>query len=182
MQGIIFNVLADFVIENHGMEVWNDIIEKSAVPSGGSYTSGATYADDEVVALALTIADRLGVSVTDALRAFGEYLFPQLMSRGPVQVQEYNGLSDLLINLDNTVHSEVKRVSPEAYLPFFVFKLASNRGHLVYKSKRKMCAVAEGLLLGAAKFYNEKIEYEHIKCMHKGHDQCEWNITFQGDL
>lgn len=182
MQGIIFNVLSDFVIEKFGMEIWNKILEKSAVPSGGSYTSGATYADEEAVALATSIAAELNISVNDALRAFGEYLFPQLLSRGPIVMQEYTSLQELLTHLDETVHAEVKRVTPEAYLPAFQFSLNGQQGRLVYRSKRKMCPVAEGLSSGAAKHFGQKITIDHFKCMHHGHDQCEWNINFVGDV
>lgn len=180
MQGIIFNVLADFVIEHHGMALWNDILQESAVPSGGSYTSGATYADEEAVALAGVIAQKLGITPEDALRAFGEYLFPQLLSRGPVQMREYGNLAQLLTNLDSTVHAEVKRVSPEAYLPAFNFTLNAAQGKLIYRSKRKMCPVAEGLLQGAANYFKEKIQLRHTRCMHHGHEQCEWDIDFMG--
>ncbi|MCP5326196.1 MAG: heme NO-binding domain-containing protein [Oceanospirillaceae bacterium] len=182
MQGIIFNVLADFVVENFGMATWNNVLEKSAVPSGGRYTSGATYADEEAVALATTIAAELNISVSDALKAFGEYLFPQLLSRGPIVMQEYTSLQDLLTHLDETVHAEVKRVTPDAYLPAFEFFSSGDKGRLVYRSKRKMCAVAEGLLAGSAKHFDQKITIDHFKCMHHGHEQCEWNISFVGDL
>lgn len=180
MQGIIFNVLADFVIENHGMAVWNEILEESAVPSGGSYTSGATYADEEAVALATVIAAKLNIRLEDALRAFGEYLFPQLLIRSPGSIQDYTDLQSLLSHLDSTVHAEVKRITPEAYLPVFDFFPDGPRGRLTYRSKRKMCAIAEGLLQGAAKHYHQHIEIDHIKCMHHGHEQCEWNISFAG--
>lgn len=180
MQGIIYNVLADFIIEQHGMLLWNEILQESAVPSGGSYTSGATYADEEAVVLAGVIAHKLGVSVEDALRAFGEYLFPQLLARGPVEIHEYQTLIDLLDSLDSTVHAEVKRISPQAYLPTFYFTHTAAQGKLVYHSKRKMCPVAEGLLQGAAKHFNQQIELRHIRCMHRGHEQCEWDIIFTG--
>lgn len=67
MQGIIFNALEEFVLDAADMEVWNDVIEQSQVASGGAYTAGVLYDDAEIVALASTLCDKLGVSLADGL-------------------------------------------------------------------------------------------------------------------
>lgn len=179
MQGIIFNALEDFVLEKADMELWNSIIEDSEVASGGAYTFGVNYDDAEIVALATTLCEKLGVSLQDGLVLFGEYLFDYLVERGPIELQSYKNTQVLLTELEDVVHKDVKRIHPEAYTPFFHYEPnTESQGELKYQSKRQLCAVAAGLVKGAAKHYKQSVELEHTQCMHDGHDECIWKLTF----
>ena len=42
---------------------------------------------------------------------------------------------------------------------------------------RKTYLIAEGLIQGAADFYNENISLSHHQCMHDGADFCEMRVT-----
>ena len=179
MQGIIFNALGEFVEEAAGLEAWNDVIEKSKVASGGAYTSGATYPDEEIVALATTICDKLSIELSESLRAFGKFLFKFLVERGPIQLKTYTNAQTLLYELESVVHSEVKRVQPDAYTPFFEYTPSDdNRGLLTYRSERKLCVVAEGLIAGAAEYYGQHVEISHTECVHQGNKECKWHLEF----
>lgn len=179
MQGIIFNALGEFVEEAAGLEAWNDVIEASKVESGGAYTSGATYADEEIIALATATCNALSIELNDGLKAFGKYLFSYLVNRGPVQIKEYPDMQTMLKELDSVIHKEVKRVHPDAYTPFFeYFESDATSGELMYKSDRQLCVVAEGLLEGGAEFYNQTIALEHSQCTHRGGDECRWKVQF----
>ncbi|MFN2628903.1 MAG: V4R domain-containing protein [Gaiellaceae bacterium] len=47
-----------------------------------------------------------------------------------------------------------------------------------YYSPRKLCAFAEGLLLGAGDHYGETVAIEQPKCMHRGDPRCHLEIRF----
>ena len=47
-----------------------------------------------------------------------------------------------------------------------------------YRSPRKLCSFAEGLLLGAADHYGEKLTIEQPLCMKRGDDRCVLEIEF----
>ena len=47
-----------------------------------------------------------------------------------------------------------------------------------YRSPRKMCSFAEGLLLGAADHFGERLTIEQPACMKRGDDQCVLEIAF----
>lgn len=179
MQGIIFNALEEFVLETADMEVWNALLESSELKSGGVYTSGVTYDDTEIVTLASNLCDKLGVPLADGLRLFGQFLFKFLLDRGPIELATYPDTQTLLEYLENVVHKDVKRIHPDAYTPFFeYFPASKTTGQLSYLSKRKLCAVAEGLLSGAAVHYGQAVTLEHTECMHHGAEKCKWNLTF----
>jgi hypothetical protein len=179
MQGIIFNALEEFVLETADMETWNAVLDASDLKSGGAYTSGVSYDDEEIVSLATNLCEKLGVPLTDGLRLFGNFLFNYLVTKGPIELQEYKNTQALLTNLEDVVHRDVKRIHPDAYTPFFeYFPENESQGLLTYVSKRKLCFVAEGLLAGAAENYGQKVEMDHTQCMHNGADDCRWNVKF----
>ncbi len=178
MQGIIFNALEEFVLENADMEVWNSVIDDSGV-ANGAYTSGVTYDDAEIVALASTLCEKLGVPLNDGLNLFGVFLFDFLLNRGPIEVKSYETSQSLLVDLEDVIHRDVKRIHPDAYTPFFEYIPSSEReGVLIYRSKRKLCAVAEGLIQGLAKHFSQGVTLSHSQCMHDDHDECKWNVVF----
>ena len=179
MQGIIFNALEEFVLENADMEVWNSVIEDSKVPSGGAYTSGVSYDDAEIVALATTLCEKLNLPLNDGLKVFGEFLFGFLLNRGPIEVKDYISAQPLLADLESVIHRGVKRIQPDAYTPFFEYKpTTETTGELVYRSKRKLCPVAEGLIQGAAKNFSQTVSCDHHHCTHNGDEDCRWTLTF----
>jgi hypothetical protein len=179
MQGIIFNALEEFVLETANMEVWNSILASSNLKSGGIYTSGVNYEDSEIVSLATSLCEKLGIPLVDGLKLFGKYLFGFLLNRGPIELASYPNTQALLENLETVVHKDVKRIHPDAYTPFFVYTpINENEGELSYSSKRKLCFVAEGLLEGAAEHYGQSVQMTHFECMHDGAKSCKWKVTF----
>lgn len=180
MQGIIFNALEEFVLENADMATWNAVIDKSQVASKGVYTSGVNYDDSEIVSLATQLCSELSIPLEDGLKLFGEFLFSFLMNNGPIELGQYDNAQTLLENLDGVVHRDVKRLHPDAYTPFFSYEpVDKETGKLTYFSRRKLCMVAEGLLKGAAKHYGQSVSLNHSKCMHQGADKCCWDIKFE---
>ena len=43
---------------------------------------------------------------------------------------------------------------------------------VIYTSRRKLCALAEGLILGGGEFYGHELEVTHESCVHEGHATC----------
>ncbi len=179
MQGIIFNALEEFVLDNADMETWNCIIEETDLSSNGAYTSGVTYDDEEIVALATTLCEKLNLPLSDGLKVFGEFLFGFLINRGPIELKTYKTPQLLLQDLEGVIHKDVRRIHPDAYTPFFEYSVINDcEGELVYRSKRKLCSVAEGLIHGLAKHFSKEVKLNHIQCMHNDYDECKWNIKF----
>lgn len=179
MQGIIFNALEEFVLENATMEVWNDVLDVSQVESGGVYTAGMNYNDEEIIALASSLCEALKIPLQDGLKLFGEFLFDFLLSKGPIELNDYANTPGLLVELESVIHRDVKRVHPDAYTPLFEYTpQTDSTGQLTYFSKRKLCVVAEGLLAGAAKHFGQKVELKHTECMHENFEKCKWEVSF----
>jgi len=179
MQGSIYTAFSDMVIEQMGMEKWNELIERTQPDSGGIYTSGAQYEDSELINMVVLLSEQTGIAVNDLVEAFGTYLFDILYRNSSADVSSIDNLKDFLLAIDNVIHVEVQRVHPNAYLPKFEYEDGPNGGLIMYySSKRKLCAVSVGLIKGAAAKFNESVTISHPECMHKGANKCKLIVNF----
>lgn len=177
MQGVIYTILSDMVIENYGMELWNDVISDAAIESGGAFTAGVQYNDSELIGIVTQLSQKLSVPVNDLVQSYGEYLFPKLLEQLPLDDIDMSNMRTFLLQVDSVIHKEVKRIHPDAYLPSFEYEEnAKDSLTMLYRSKRKLCALSEGLLMGASKYFATPITIHHCKCMHKGDDHCRLEI------
>ncbi|TQV87595.1 heme NO-binding domain-containing protein [Aliikangiella coralliicola] len=179
MQGIIYTLLSDMVIEQAGMAAWNDVLNQVQPKSGGAYTAGQQYDDEELLSIVHFLSDKLSVPVADLIRQFGEYIFPALMARNPCDLPDGITAKEFLKQVDSVIHVGVKHIHPNAYLPTFRYEdPADNRLVMLYQSKRKMCTLAEGLIYGAGKHYDTHVDIKHTKCLHKDDDHCRLELAF----
>ena len=179
MQGVVYTALADMVIEQLGLPVWEQILDAAALPSQGAYTAGARYDDAELLQLVTLLSQHTGIAPPDLVRSFGTYLFSQLYATLPPQLQSCQNLREFLLKIDSTIHKEVKRVYPDSYLPSFTYDDSKpSELTMYYQSRRKMCFAAEGLIQGAARQFNTDIQLSHPVCMHQGADCCTLIVHF----
>jgi len=179
MQGSIYTAFADMIIEQMGMEQWNELIVEAHLESQGIYTSGEQYKDSELINMVVLLSKKTGTETEKLVEAFGEYLFDKLYNSSPVDLSEIDNLKDFLLAIDDVIHAEVKRLHPNAYLPKFEYEEGVD-GDLIlyYSSKRKLCHASVGLIHGAAKVFNEVISLEHRECMHSGANRCKLVVNF----
>ena len=76
MKGIVFNLLERVVVDEHGEDVWDDLIDAAGVT--GAYTSLGSYPDAELMALVTAAADALALAADDVVRWFGRQTLPLL--------------------------------------------------------------------------------------------------------
>jgi predicted hydrocarbon binding protein len=180
MQGTIFTVFSDMIIETQGIETWNELLDTVQPESGGIYTRGMQYDDAELIALVTALSDKTNIDIPTLVKAFGGYLFIHLFNSSPAKVSHIDNLKDFLTCIDSVIHKEVKRVYPHAYLPSFDYKENANGDlEMIYHSKRKLCHLSEGLILGAAEHFNEKVKISQPECMHEGAEKCILLISFE---
>ena len=78
------------------------------------------------------------------------------------------------------MYIEVLKLYEDATPPKFIFKNPSpDKLILEYKSKRKLCLFAKGLIVGVADHYNHPIEYKQIKCLHNDDESCIFELKFR---
>jgi len=181
MKGIIFNVLEDMIVAQCGMSVWNDLLKKNA-PENRTYVSAKSYSEAELFGIAQDVSVMLDIPLQDIVRAFGNFLFDGLATRHVEVVKRFSDFTSMVLGIHNVIHVEVNKLYHEPALPTISSRIVTaNHIELNYRSPRKLCYCAEGLLFGAAKHYGQTITITHDVCMHHGADHCLLNIELKHD-
>ncbi|HBF31895.1 heme NO-binding domain-containing protein [Rhizobium sp.] len=161
MKGIVFTEFLAFVADFWGEDMVDDIIEASAVPSRGAYTSVGTYPHQEMVSLLRALSDRSKLSADNVMQRFGFHLADRFSLLFPTFFSRSESFFVFLASIDDYIHVEVKKLYPDAELPSFeVVQTDGSVMTMRYHSSRKMEAFAEGLILGFARHFGRKIIVE----------------------
>jgi hypothetical protein len=158
MKGIVFTELLDMVEAIHGPAELEGLLEDTALPHGGAYTSVGTYPAQEMVALVQTLSRRSGVSVEGLLQAFGNHLFGRFYERFPQMMDRSPDALTFLMGIEVLVHAEVRKLYPDAQLPLFeTQRLGPDAIRMDYSSFHDFSALAQGLIQGCAAHYKRPL-------------------------
>ncbi len=177
MKGIVFIILNEMVETQYGIEAWEGILEKVKPECEGVYISTENYPDEEIVRYVTVISETLNLPSTSVTKVFGRYLFDELNQKMSFFSKQSQSLFDFLDSIENVVHKEVRKLYINSSLPKIDCHIKNRTElHMHYESPRKLCYLAEGLISGAADFYEDSIEIIHDVCMHHGADHCEIKV------
>lgn len=178
MKGIIFNLLEDVVGNGFGPAAWDTLLEKAKLDA--AYTSLGSYPDEELLRLVSAASEVLQKPVEDVLRWFGVAAIPLLFQRYPSFFTPHQDTRSFLLTLNDIIHPEVRKLYPGADVPDFTYELTS-AGHdrltMIYRSKRRLCMLAEGFIQGSAAHYGEAVGIDQRECMHRGDSRCVFDIS-----
>ncbi len=177
MKGIIFNLLEAVVSKKYGANTWDDLLDAAQLE--GAYTSLGNYPDAELFKLVGAASAALKLPPEAIVKWFGNEMLPLLAGHYPQLFTPHKTARAFILTLNNVIHPEVKKLYPGADTPDFDFD-ASSPDVLVmnYRSKRKLCALAEGLAEGAAAHFSETVQIAHPECMHHGAARCRLELRF----
>ena len=175
MKGIIFNLLEEVVATHFGETAWDGMLERAGVD--GAYTSLGNYADEDFGRLLDALAKRRGTPARDTLRWFGHQAMPFLAERYPEFFTAHTGLRPFLLSLNDVIHAEVRKLYPGAAVPVFGFEVPTptdaGDGLIIrYRSKRRLCPLAEGFITGAADYFRQPVTLSQRTCMLDGAEEC----------
>lgn len=181
MKGVVFIAFNELVEEKMGIEVWEKLLAATNPVSGGVYISVEEYDDAELFDMVGKLSEISKVPVEVLVKTFGEYLFGILAVKYPMFVEEEKEFFGFLKGIEDTIHKEVRKLYENPNLPTMHWKQEQeNTLDLYYKSPRKLCILAEGLIEGAAQYYKVGYTLDHAQCQHKGSDECLFRITLNG--
>ena len=177
MKGIVFNLLEELVGREFGEDAWDDLLDAAGVD--GAYTSLGSYPDSDAEKLVAAATHALGIPPAGVLRWFGQQAMPVLAERYPGFFRGHASVRSFLLTLNSIIHPEVRKIYPGADVPVFDFDDAPDGALIMgYASARKLCALAQGFVEGAAGHFGETITFEHLACMHKGDPKCVFRVAF----
>lgn len=177
MKGIVFNLLEQIVSAEHGDETWEQLLD--AAELDGVYTSLGSYPDEDLLKLVGAASNALGVPPDDVVRWFGRSAMPLFAARYPALFAEHSETRSFVLTLNDIIHPEVRKLYPGATVPEFTFDTTDPETlGMDYYSPRKLCAFAEGLLLGAGDHFEETVTIVQPVCMNRGDQTCHLEIGF----
>ncbi len=178
MKGIVFTEFLDLVEAMFSIEIAERLIDESELPSRGAYTTIGTYDASEMVALVKKLSDISEVPVSKLLRDFGFHLAKRFAVVFPEFFEGKNSCVEFLPSVESYVHLEVRKLYPDAELPRFVCSIpAENQLDMIYISERNLPDLAEGLVLGCADLFGEKVKIERSSVAGEQNTTL-FNITF----
>ena len=171
MKGIIFNVLEKIVGEQYGEATWDKLIESAGV--SGAYTALGSYPDEELFALVGAASKALSLTPDEIVRWFGTNAIAHLAKAYPHFFTPHKDTRSFVLTLNDIIHPEVRKLYPGASVPDFSYHpLGDGRLGVEYSSPKKLCSLAEGLTLGAAKYFGQSATVEQPRCMKRGDSSC----------
>ncbi|MFB6260378.1 MAG: heme NO-binding domain-containing protein [Thiohalorhabdaceae bacterium] len=177
MKGILFNAAEEAVRQEFGDDTWDRLLDHAGAE--GVYTSLGNYSDQEMYDLVAAAADLLGQSQADTLVWLGRQAIPQFYALYPELFDPHPGARSFLLTLNDVIHPEVRKLYPGVDVPEFDFDdPEAEPMPLGYRSRRQMCSLAEGLILGSGEHYGEALAVGHRSCMHQGADRCLLEVHF----
>ena len=177
MHGVIFVQLKKYVETKVSPEAWRALLVNAGVP-GKMYMALLAYEDAELVTLVTTASTMTGTPVPVLLKDFGSYIVPDLLKMYRSFMKPEWRTLDVIEFTESHIHTKVRTMTKGAMPPFLEAKRVSPTSVMVhYRSKRKLCPVAEGIIQGIADHHGEKIKMSHAKCMNRGDAQCEIGVT-----
>ena len=175
MKGIVFDLLEQLAIRDHGEDAWDDILADAGV--AGGWTTVGTYPHEDLVALAEATGRRLGCEAGDVIRWFGREAIPVFAASYPHLFERHAGVRSFVLSLNDIIHPEVRKLYPGAQVPHFDYELdPGGTVRMAYRSERQLCALAEGLLDGTALHYAQPLAHRQVLCVHRGDDCCVFEL------
>lgn len=159
MKGIVFTEFLEMVESKFNYNLVDEILNETDLPSGGIYTAIGTYDHSEIIKLVSKLSEKTNIPVEDLVYSFGVHLF-DVFSKGYTQFfAKATNAFEFLYSIENYIHTEVKKLYPDAELPSFqITKTTDTHLVMIYSSERKMAKLAHGLIDGCLNYYGEKAE------------------------
>jgi len=152
MKGILFT---DFV----------DFVERELPAAAGRlgnevYSPLGSYPEEELLALVTRAGTATGMPAGEILRRYGTHLFRTLATLYPVFVDGVGSALELLAGIETYVHGEVKKLYPDAEFPRFEVHASRGNLELVYRSRRPLADVAEGMIRGCIAWFGDRVDLD----------------------
>jgi hypothetical protein len=179
VKGIVFTLLEETIVDEHGMDAWDRILEEAGLD--GVYTTLGNYPYEQLVTLLQAAEPVVGYSGRRAQQWFGRRALHRLADRYPELFEPHTSTREFALTLNDVIHPEVRKLYPGAEVPTFALDEDPEDGNLSlrYESERGLCSFAEGLLLGTGDRYGEEIGVQQPRCVHEGDSYCDLVLTVE---
>jgi hypothetical protein len=177
MHGLILTELKRFADSEFGTAAWQGLLREAGLENR-LYVSSGKYPDSEVFALVDVLARQGGADNQTLLARFGSFIVPTLMSAYKPFIRPEWKTLEMIEHTEANIHRAARLQDPSSAPPRLqVRRVNSGQVVIIYDSKRKLCSLAKGIVLGVAEHYREKVEISELACMLKRKPACTIAVT-----
>lgn len=177
MQGIILDELEKYV----GRELGDAGLSRMRGLTGrgeGSYRLDVSYPDEEVHLIVRGVAEATGKPPEVIMERFAEAMVPGLLAVYGFLVNPRWSFLEFLANTEGVIHKGVRLAAASAKPPEIeALQTGPESVTIQYRSRRRLCSVAKGIIRGAAAHYRVAITIAEDQCMHRGDPECVITVT-----
>ena len=179
MKGHIFNLLEKFIVELTDEDTYEKILDSCNFESDDIFIRAGNYPDEDLAEIVQHTTERLGITIPEAHRAFGKWIFPHLVEIAPEEVSKFKHPKPLLLRLDHIHRIKLKKVWPDAKPPEFKCDdLGKGKLLMRYDSPRQMFDLVDGVLASLEDYYSVKISAEKQFIDNGDYKMCDFTIHF----
>lgn len=162
MKGVVFTEFLELVELGFGMQVADNVLTKGC-PFHQGFTSVGTYDHHELLNMVAQLGSETGMPTKALVHAFGKHLFQKFYQGYPEAFAGIRSTFELLQSVENVIHVEVLKLTPDAELPTFRFHSAEAGSFKVeYQSIRPFADLAGGLIEASIDHFGESLEVSRI--------------------
>ena len=171
MHGMIFGQLRKLA-ERNAPGSWHGLLADAHL-SGRTYLPMMSYPDEELGAIISAGAMRLGLNVDELVFELGRFLAPELLRQYRELLDSSWRTLEVIEHSESTIDRVVRRTALGATPPTLgVTRTQSDEVTVRYRSPRRLCSLARGIIVGLAEHHAEAVTIEERTCMHHGADEC----------
>ena len=179
MHGSIVAIVKKFVDVHHGGEAWNVILERGGYPDL-VVSPIQTYPDKAVVELLGSACELLDCTLDDLLVDLGKYAAGELVSLVNSMLHPDWKCFEMLSNVESLIHRMIRIQNPDAQpANIQAFRLSETEMRVIYSSRRGLCSLAHGILLGMGEHYKQDLKITHTTCTKRGDPFCTFDVKIE---
>lgn len=178
MHGSIFVLLKRFVESLYDYSTWVKLLEATGTRHA-PYQMHEMYPTSEIFAIMHRASELTGLPSHQLMEKYGEFLAPDLLLIYKKHMHPEWRTYDMLLNAESAMHAAVKKEDERANPPMLLVTKKGARLLIVdYHSKRRMAAVAVGIIKGIAKHYDEGDKVEVSLLTPVGEERVQIRVEF----
>ncbi|NGZ07110.1 MAG: hypothetical protein G8237_12225 [Magnetococcales bacterium] len=178
MHGIMFLALEDFLESRLGEGVWARLLQVANLDNQ-QFEPDRYYPDALASDLFELAAKQLKQSTAHTLELFGRHMSPGLVAMGRsmgIVRKEWKTL-DILEHLQSHVLAPFANIESGVMPPDIrTYRLKHGEVAVAYVSRRKLCHLLKGIILGMGQFFQEPIAFREHVCMLQEAPLCRLSI------
>ena len=146
----------------------------------GGYQFDKAYPDDEMFVMLRGLVESTRRPPQELVEEFGEVLTSALFEVYGFLVDPRWSFLEFLLNTETVIHAGVKLNTPGARPPLIqAMRSGPESVKISYRSKRRLCPLAKGIIRGTAAHYDVAIVLTEESCMLRGDSECLITVSAQ---